>query len=267
MHPKEILTQLGASPLKQLSQNFLTSPHWVDKLVGTFLEGPIPDIYWEIGPGLGALSEKLIATATKPVELFEFDKKLSEYLRTRFPETPLIQGDFLKADWSRLAGRKVAILSNLPYHLSSPMLFLLAEHADSLTHFLFTFQKEYADRLAASPGSKDYGALTLVIALHFEWERLGVLPAGAFYPPPTVASEAMIFRPRPADPERTGLIPFIKAAFHQRRKLLSSNLRAYNAKIDWTQTLTEAGLDPKARAEVLSLDDFRTLYRQAQKLK
>lgn len=88
------------------------------------------------------------------------------------------------------------------------MLFHSQSHR--ITHFLFTFQKEYADRLSAKPGEKDYSALTLVIDLYFEWEKLGTLPAGAFYPAPTVASEAVLFRPRPADPERALLIPFIK---------------------------------------------------------
>lgn len=257
-HPREVLKQLGASPLKALSQNFLTSPHWAQTLVETFLSVGGFDEVWEVGPGLGALTELLIERTKKPIRLFEFDKKLSLYLKDRFPEVPLYSGDFLEFDWSELLRThpKIAILSNLPYHLSSPLLFRMAEQKAHLSHFLFTFQKEFADRLTAKPGTKEYGALTLLIEIHFNLKNVGTLPAGAFYPAPSVASQAILFTPKPSLPDEERLVGLIKAAFLHRRKKMASNLKEAFPQIDWESCLKELGIDPSVRAEKLQLADF-----------
>lgn len=260
-HPREILKELGASPLKSLSQNFLTSPHWATLLVDSFLSAGDFDEAWEIGPGLGALTEILVQKCKKPIRLFEFDKKLSEYLKNRFLHIPLYSGDFLELDWSGFieSNPKIAILSNLPYHLSSPFLFKMAEHKAHVSHFLFTFQKEFAERLTAHPGSKDYGALTLLMEIHFNLRNLGTIPPGAFYPAPSVASQAILFTPKPPHPEASRLIPIIKAAFAHRRKKMSSNLKEVFPETNWEKALNQLGLDPLVRAEKLSLTDFVNL--------
>jgi len=260
-HPRDILKGLGASPLKALSQNFLTSPHWSQKLVDGFLSLGTFEEIWEIGPGLGALTEMLHSKTSKPIRLFEIDKKLSQYLREKFPETPLHEGDFLTQNWIEWVSspRKVAILSNLPYHLSSPMIFRMAEHKEVLSHFLFTFQKEFADRLTAQPNTKNYGALTLITELHFSLKNLGTLPAGAFYPPPTVASQAILFIPKPVHPNEETIIAVIKAAFAHRRKKLASNLKERFPQNQWENKLSQLGLSPTIRAESLNFNQFETL--------
>jgi len=260
-HPKEILSRLKAIPLKSLSQNFLISPHWADKLVDAFLAEDQYDEVWEIGPGLGALTQILAEKTKKPIRLFEIDKKLSVFLQEQFPHLPLHQGDFLDQDWTQLISppRKVAILSNLPYHLSSPMIFRMAENKNVLSHFLFTFQKEFADRLTAKPGTKEFGSLTLITELHFSLKNLGTLPAGAFYPAPSVASQALLFIPKPDSPKTEKTIAVIKAAFSHRRKKMASNLKEVFPDIAWESCLAEAGLSPQIRAEALTLDQFNIL--------
>lgn len=260
-HPKEILNRLKASPLKSLSQNFLISPHWAEKLVDAFLEEGHYDEIWEIGPGLGALTRVLIQKTKKPIQLFEIDKKLSLYLQEEFPALPLHQGDFLEQDWTKLISppRKVAVLSNLPYHLSSLMIFKMAEHKNVLSHFLFTFQKEFADRLTAKPNTKDYGSLTLNTELHFSLKNLGTLPAGAFYPAPSVASQAILFIPRPSSSEIEKTSLLIRAAFSHRRKKMASNLKEAFPGIAWEACLERAGISAQIRAEALTLAQFQTL--------
>lgn len=262
-HPKELLQKLGASPLKALSQNFLTSPHWASKLVESFLEINQPnDWIWEIGPGLGALTQILVKTTQTPIRLFEIDRKLSSYLREKYSDIPLEEGDFLSQDWTHFLKptEKVSVMSNLPYHLSSAMIFKMAEHKDQLTHFLFTFQKEFAARLTASPETKDYGSLTLVVEVYFQIRSLGVIPPGAFYPPPSVASEAILFIPRhPTYPNEENLVALIKAGFKQRRKKLMSNLRQAFPDKNWPELFESAGLSENIRAESLTLSDFNKL--------
>ncbi|NBX75870.1 MAG: ribosomal RNA small subunit methyltransferase A [Proteobacteria bacterium] len=260
-HPKEILNRLKAIPLKSLSQNFLISPHWAEKLVEAFLcEGQYDEV-WEIGPGLGALTQILTTKTQKPIQLFEIDKKLSVFLKEQFPSIPVHQGDFLDHDWNQLISppRKVAVLSNLPYHLSSPMIFKMAENKNVLSHFLFTFQKEFADRLIAKPNTKNYGSLTLITEVHFSLKNLGTLPAGAFYPAPSVSSQAILFIPKPDSSEMLKTISLIKAAFSHRRKKMASNLKDVFPEVSWEACLEEAGISPQIRAEALTLDQFRFL--------
>lgn len=262
-HPRELLQKLEASPLKSLSQNFLTSPHWSSKLVDSFLEFESPgDWVWEIGPGLGALTEQLVTKSQKPIRLFEIDRKLSQYLREKFPRISLEEGDFLSQEWSRFLNPtdKVSVISNLPYHLSSPMIFKMAEHKSQLTHFLFTFQKEFAARLMAQPETKDYGSLTLLVEIHFEIKSLGIIPPGAFYPPPSIASEAILFIPRFGSlPQEEVLVAIIKAGFKQRRKKLISNLKQAFPEINWSDLFQKADLPENIRAESLTLSDFKKL--------
>jgi 16S rRNA (adenine1518-N6/adenine1519-N6)-dimethyltransferase len=254
-HPKVILDSLGAAARKSLSQNFLVSPHWAEKLVQASLETPA-EALWEIGPGLGALTRGLLASAKVPVTVFEFDRKLSEHLRGTFPEIHLVEGDVLKQDLaSHQAGKKVSVLSNLPYHLSSAILFKLAELPVAPVSLVLTFQREFAARVKASPRTPDYGALSVLTQLQFDVESLGVLPPGAFYPAPDIDSEALRFLPKPtAVPPELRLL--VKAAFEQRRKQLPSNLKKKFPGIQVAEILQKLGFSPLARAEELAPTDF-----------
>lgn len=257
MHPRDLLEKLGASPRKSLSQNFLVSPHWADTLTTATVEGPAPDVFWEIGPGLGALTQVLLKKIQRPLILFEYDRKACAHLRDTFPEATLLEGDVMDQDFKKLSeGKRVAVLSNLPYHLSSPLLFKFIEVKDRITQLVLTFQKEFADRLVAEPRTSDYGALTILIQLHFELEKLGTIPQNAFYPPPSIASSALRLIPKPSTPEIARVEKLVKAAFTQRRKKMSSNLKNTLGPGPWEECLKKLGFDANTRAEELSKEQF-----------
>jgi 16S rRNA (adenine1518-N6/adenine1519-N6)-dimethyltransferase len=269
VHPDSILKSLDAAPRKRWSQNFLVSPHWAVELVQRVLEGNRQQIVWEIGPGLGALSRVLLEKAEVPVTLFEIDPKLSGYLRQEFPMVKLVEGDFLQCDLREHLEpqgekKRLSVLSNLPYHLSSPILFRLVELRDRLENVVLTFQREFAERLFAQPNTKDYGALTVVIQSVFEIERIGVIPPGAFFPSPTIDSEALRFRPR-ARLAPKHLSAVVHAAFSQRRKKMISNLKREFSNLPFEAIFRSLDLNPNVRAEALSLTEFERLADALEK--
>ena len=223
-HPKVLLDSLGAAARKSLSQNFLLSPHWADRLASEAADIDC-DALWEIGPGLGALTRPLLEKAKVPVTLFEYDRKLAAYLRETFPQATLIEGDVLDQNLAaRSEGKRVSVLSNLPYHLSSAILFRLGELPSVPVQLVLTFQREFAERVCAKPRTPDYSALSVLLQLQFEIENLGIVPPGAFYPVPDVDSQALRFRPK-GPPVPAPLRALIKGAFQQRRKRLAGNLK------------------------------------------
>lgn len=257
-HPRTLLNQLEANPLKRLSQNFLTSPHWAERLSDLTLH-PSVDEVWEIGPGLGALTEQLLKKSKVPVRAFEFDRKLAAYLRATHTQLDLIEGDVMDADMNAISpGKTISLLSNLPYHLSSAIFFKMLGQKERLAQMVLTFQREFAERMIAAPRTEAYGALSVIAQLHFRIESAGILPPGAFYPAPGVSSEALIFTPldqAPISPEHTTWV--IKAAFQQRRKQMAANLRKLlpsDAPIE--SALQELQLSPTVRAEELTKDQF-----------
>jgi 16S rRNA (adenine1518-N6/adenine1519-N6)-dimethyltransferase len=255
------LLSLEANPRKSLSQNFLTSPHWADLLVTQALRPPGIEEVWEIGPGLGALTSCLLRQTSLPVRAFEYDRKLSAYLRATYPGLQLEEGDFLDADLDRMApGRRLSVLSNLPYHLSSPIFFKLVEQRHRIAQIVLTFQREFAERLVAAPRTPAYGALTVIAQLHYQIESLGILPPGAFYPAPAVSSEALRFVPREREPESPHHVRWlVKAAFAQRRKQIVGNLKRALPAAPVEPILGELGIAPSARPEELSKDQYLQL--------
>jgi 16S rRNA (adenine1518-N6/adenine1519-N6)-dimethyltransferase len=257
-HPHQQLGDLGARALKSLSQNFLTSPHWADKLsdAATSIDA---DELWEIGPGLGALTQKLVANSKIPLRLFEFDKKLAARLEANHPNVPIVHGDVLKADFeTTAAGRRIAVLSNLPYHLSSPILFKFLESPVDWQGFVLTFQKEYAERLLATAGDSDYGSLSVVFQWHFESEKLGVIPPGAFYPPPKVDSIGLKLKLKGAKPPPEWST-LVRTAFQFRRKTLSNCLKGKVPKDQLATALEKIGFSLQSRPEDISPQQYFTL--------
>lgn len=259
-HPKKKLASLEANARKSFSQNFLTSPHWVEKLATASID-PAADVIWEVGPGLGAITKKILEHAKCPVRLFEIDRKLAANLRQEHPNVPIQEGDFLETDIVKEAeGKKVSLLSNLPYHISTPILFMLLEHRVHFARLVLTFQREVAERVKARPRTSDYGALSVLVQTCFEIESLGIIPPGAFYPAPKVDSEALLLRPKPA-----GRVPYenlrklVKQAFLHRRKKLSSNISNLADKERILKALTGLNHTENARPEELSPKDFETL--------
>lgn len=260
-HPQEILTSLEANARKSLSQNFLISPHWAENLTRIITEAHA-DEYWEIGPGLGALTAKLIESTDRKITVFEYDRKLSAYLREKFPGINLIEGDFLDAEIGELSPgvQRIAVLSNLPYHLSSPILFRLIEYKERFVRLVLTFQKEFADRLIALPRTSDYSSLSIQAQLHFKIESLGVLPKGAFYPAPTISSEALLLEPKgpiPGGAAHLGLV--VKAAFAHRRKKVANNLKGAFPGAPVEDVLVALGVSPLARPEELTKEQYLSL--------
>lgn len=261
-HPRDILISLQAAARKSLSQNFLTSPHWADRLTEFVTDMPDADEFWEIGPGLGALTARLLAKTDRPIRVFEYDRKLAEYLRQTYPKVQVVEGDFLEVDMKATApeAKRIGVLSNLPYHLSSPILFKLLEQKPRFPRLVLTFQKEFAERLVAAPRTHDYGALSVLAQLHFKIASLGVLSPGAFYPMPAISSEALLLEPK--EPVGVGLAHVshvVKAAFVHRRKKMISNLKQAYPKAPLEEVFGLLRLSTSVRPEELTKEQYVAL--------
>lgn len=255
-HPQTILSKLEASARKSLSQSFLTSDYWAEKLAKLALEAK-PDRIIEIGPGLGALTQKW-AHKIKDGIVIEYDRKLAAHLREEFPTLFVIESDVLRVDLRPLSppSLKTVILSNLPYHISSPIFFSFLESGIFPARMILTFQKEFADRLAARPREKEYGALSVLAQTYYEIELIGVLPAGAFYPKPTVASAALLIRPRFNSVRMDKLKQILRAAFAHRRKLIIRNLEMAMPPEKVAEIFARLQIPPKSRAEELTPEQY-----------
>lgn len=253
---------------KRFAQHFLERP-WAAKLVAAINPAPA-DRFIEIGPGRGALTVPL-ASRVDRVLAVEIDRDLAAALIARaLPNVSVVLGDVLKADLGDLAAQlsptPVRVVGNLPYNISSPILFRLLDASASGQWLDATImlQKEVADRLVASPGTGDYGVLTLSTALRADVQRLLSLPPGAFRPAPRVHSAVvrLSFRPPPPsvrDPQ--AVVELVRIVFQQRRKTLANALAplADGRGIKPAVALEAAGIDPRRRPETLTLDDAARL--------
>lgn len=248
-------------PRKSLGQNFLQDQNIIRKIVGS-LGIKSDDRVVEIGPGRGALTE-LILPLAKETHLIEFDRDLAQYWRQRSAsEAQLIvhESDVLKFDLTPLAGDLgLKVIGNLPYNISSPVLFHLMQYADRIHSQVVMLQKEVVDRMAANPGSKLFGRLSVMLQYRYEIENLFTVPPTAFYPPPKVESAIARLVPRqeifhPAS-NLLDLEKIVKLAFSQRRKTLRNTLKPALT----TQQIEDAGVDPAKRAETLSVEQFVAL--------
>ena len=252
----------GHRARKRFSQNFLHDAHYIERIVAAVDPRP-GDRVLEIGPGLAAISAPLLARA-QHLTCIEIDRDLAARLRERFtPEQlRLIEADALTIDWRALAEedpRPLRIVGNLPYHISTPILFALLPIADRVRDQHFMLQKEVVDRMAAAPGSDDYGRLSVMLQWRYAVTRLFVVPAGAFSPPPQVQSAIVRLVPRPVGElpavDATRFAQVVSAAFGQRRKTLRNALSALMDEA----AIRAAGIDPQARGETLSVPDFVAL--------
>ncbi|MES1153822.1 MAG: 16S rRNA (adenine(1518)-N(6)/adenine(1519)-N(6))-dimethyltransferase RsmA, partial [Rhodanobacter sp.] len=258
---------MNARPKKSFGQHFLHDRRYVDRIVSA-VAPRAEDFVVEIGPGEGALTLPLLAAAGR-LTAIELDTDLIPALQARAAAAGalhIIHADVLKVDFSALAHShgvpRLRIAGNLPYYISSPILFHCVEHAAAIQDMHFMLQKEVVDRMAAPPGSKTYGRLSVMLQLRCTVEPLFKVPPGAFRPPPKVDSAIVRLTPLPAnalpDADPKLIDRLVRAAFGQRRKTLSNALRdiASPAQID------AAGIDPRARAEQLAPSAFVTLARQ-----
>jgi 16S rRNA (adenine1518-N6/adenine1519-N6)-dimethyltransferase len=242
-------------PRKRFGQNFLVDPHYVDRIVDAIDAKPGERIV-EIGPGLGALTDRLLVRAGH-VTAVEIDRDLAARLRERWSrqQLTLVEGDALAFDFASL-GRDLRVVGNLPYNISSPLLFHLAGQVHTIRDLHVMLQKEVVDRMTAAPATPDYGRLTVMLQARFSVVRLFVVPPGAFRPAPKVESAVARLlplrerAPRIDDFERFSRL--VMAAFTQRRKTLRNALGGH---VD-AAAIEAAGIDPGVRGETLAVGDF-----------
>jgi 16S rRNA (adenine1518-N6/adenine1519-N6)-dimethyltransferase len=254
---------MNARPKKSYGQHFLHERHYIDRIVAAI--GPRPgERLVEIGPGEGALTLPLLRAAGE-LTAIELDTDLIAPLQAAAASIgtlTVVHADVLTVDFTALAaGGRLRVAGNLPYYISSPILFHCLEHADAIADMHFMLQKEVVARMAAAPGSKVYGRLSVMLQLACRVEPLFDVPPGAFRPPPNVDSAVVRLTPLAADarPRVDGarLHAVVKAAFGQRRKTLGNALKNV---LD-AERIRAAGVDPKARAETLAPTDYVALAR------
>jgi 16S rRNA (adenine1518-N6/adenine1519-N6)-dimethyltransferase len=249
---------------KRFGQHFLHDPAVIARIVAAVRLQP-GEAAVEIGPGRGALTGGLLEAAGQ-LDAIEIDRDLATLLRGRFAADSgltLHEADVLDFDWRALAaarGRPLRLIGNLPYNISTPLLFRLLECIEVIHDMHFMLQREVADRILASPGSDAYGRLGVMLAPRLGAERVLDVGAGAFQPAPRVTSTVVRLRALDAAPPPPLYGAIVSAAFGQRRKTLRNSLREY---LDAAQ-ISALGLDPGARAEQLSPAQFAALARAAQ---
>lgn len=248
---------------KHLGQNFLRDTSVIDRIVLAIAPQP-GDVIVEIGPGQGALTFPLLKQHGE-ITAIEFDRDLHAPLQTvarQHGELHLIAGDVLSVNFSELAAQRsdaqgqIRLVGNLPYNLSSPILFHALDHAHAIRDMHFMLQKEVVERMAAGPGSKVYGRLSVMLQAYCSVTPLFIVPPGAFRPAPKVDSAVVRLVPKPHGKievaDHASFANVVRAAFGQRRKTLRNALHG----VADSATLEAAGLRPEARAEQVAVADF-----------
>jgi 16S rRNA (adenine1518-N6/adenine1519-N6)-dimethyltransferase len=244
---------------KRFGQNFLHDEHVINRIVEAIKPGPDQQLV-EIGPGQGAITAPLMAR-TGRLTVIEIDRDLAAALRSRFAGQPgfhLIESDVLKVDFSTLANgpRTLRILGNLPYNISTPLLFHLLQYRDLVSDMVFMLQLEVVDRLAAGPGDADYGRLSIMMQYHCRVEKLFRVPPGAFHPQPKVDSAIVRLTPWETLPfpvrNYNLLETLVRQAFNQRRKTIRNTLRNFFS----SEQLENLPIDLTLRPENLALADY-----------
>ncbi|MFL6519780.1 MAG: 16S rRNA (adenine(1518)-N(6)/adenine(1519)-N(6))-dimethyltransferase RsmA [Chthoniobacterales bacterium] len=261
------LREIRVAPVKTLGQNFLHDRNLASWIVEK-AELSADDYVVEIGPGLGALTEFILASGARVLAI-EKDRRLAEFLRKRFAEKRLeiIHGDALDFDLRPLfAERRVKLLGNLPYYIASQLLLKFIKYPSPISLWLLMLQKEMARRISAPPGTSDYGALTLTVQLHYRVEFLRSVPASVFLPKPDVDSAFVRITPRSPDElpacDAETFFRLVRQGFSQRRKQLRNLLKEEVP--DWTEAAETIAFDPRARAEELSLQQWIALSNRSR---
>ena len=265
--PADLLRRFGLKPKHSWGQNFLGDAHALGQIAEAALLRPGEPVI-ELGPGLGHLTRVLLATGAK-VTAVERDRDLVRVLEAlKLPNLTLVAGNAAETDFAKTAGAdQVVVVGNLPYHLSSSILFEVLDQADHVPRAVFTLQLEVVNRIAAPPGGRENGILSVMLGVRYEVEKVFNLPRGLFHPPPAVDSAVarLTRRPKPLA-EVTDEARFrrlVKAGFAHRRKTLLNSLKADAAfgALDLPAALARAGLDGGRRAETLAVEEFAALER------
>jgi 16S rRNA (adenine1518-N6/adenine1519-N6)-dimethyltransferase len=254
------LAQIGMEPTRSLGQNFLHDQNLAEWIVAQLDLKP-GEAWVELGPGLGALTEFALARSSHGL-VIEKDGRLAAFLLQRFPALEIVHGDATDFDVRELFARgPVKVLGNLPYYVSSQILFGFTDEPSPVSALIFTLQKELAQRLSAKPRTKEYGALTLLVGRRWRVKYLRTLPGSVFVPAPKVDSGIVLLTPRPAGevPACDGVrfTTLVKQGFSQRRKQLRKMLASYA--FDWPALCAQLGVEETTRAEELSLEQWIAL--------
>ncbi|HZI14548.1 MAG TPA: 16S rRNA (adenine(1518)-N(6)/adenine(1519)-N(6))-dimethyltransferase RsmA [Myxococcus sp.] len=266
--PRDILKRHGLRAKHSWGQNFLGDEDALQSIADA-LELREGEPVVELGPGLGHLTRFLAATGAR-VTAIERDRDMVTVLeKEAIPGVRVVAGNAATANYAEVAGvPEVAVAGNLPYHLSSSILFRVLEQRSSVSRAVFTLQKEVVERLAAEPGNRDYGLLTVLLGLHFDAENILTLESWRFHPSPKVDSAVLRLRrlkaPRAPIIDEARFTRLVKASFAHRRKTLLNSLkseRALGTPEVLAAALREAGVDPQRRAETLAPEEFAAIER------
>jgi 16S rRNA (adenine1518-N6/adenine1519-N6)-dimethyltransferase len=269
---RKILREHGIRPLKRLGQSFLEDINVINKII-SISNIQENDTVVEIGAGVGIMTE-LIAEKVRKVIALDIDPRMVGILRERlagYHQVDVIRGDVLKYDFSsvghELLSRKIKVIGNIPYNISSQILFHLLAYRQHISSMILMFQKELADRLIASPGTKEYGIPTVLVSMYTECFREMVIPRSCFYPEPKVTSTVMkiIIREKPLMDlnDHDFFVKIVKIAFSKRRKTLLNNLRSspllgYSER-EFVTALKKSGIDGVRRGETLTAEELGKL--------
>ena len=270
--PKEILHQYGIKPNKKLGQSFLIDINVINRIVHAANISQ-EDIVVEIGAGIGVLTEN-IAKKAKRVIAVEIDRNLVEVLKDKlgvYDNVEVHCGDILKFDFNSISethSSKIKIIGNVPYNISSPLIFRLLSFRPVISDFMLMLQKEIVQRLVSVPDNKIYGVPSVILQMFASVEKIFEVPSTCFYPQPKVESAvirgAFLHKPLMDLADATFFTQLVKASFAQRRKMLINNLKnskllddIEEAKIK--EVLKAAGIDGKRRGETLSVEEFGKL--------
>jgi 16S rRNA (adenine1518-N6/adenine1519-N6)-dimethyltransferase len=249
----------GHRARKRFGQHFLHDPGILDRIVRAIAPAP-DDVMVEIGPGLGALTRPLLMRL-RHLHVVELDRDLALRLEHEFPaELTVHATDVLKFDFGALPA-PFRVVGNLPYNISSPILFHLVAFADRIRDCHFMLQKEVVLRMAAPPGRPEYGRLSVMLQFTFDIERLFDVSSGAFRPPPKVESAVVRMIPlaKRLECDHDMFAEVVRQAFTQRRKTLRNALRSLLSADD----LTALGIDPRLRPEMLTVEQFARIASYA----
>jgi len=269
---RKIIRDYGATPRKSLGQSFLEDKNVIAKIVDV-ADIRNDDTIVEIGAGLGIMTE-LMADRAKKIIAIDIDARMINILRERFKDRQqvvIIEQDVLSYDFSSALGEdsagRIKVVGNVPYNISTQILFRLLEFRHHISSAVILFQKEVADRITASPGSKDYGIPSVFVALYAQAYREMNVPASCFFPPPKVTSTLVKFimrnEPLAQISDEKFFEKIVKVAFSKRRKTILNNLLRASlpgcSKENLVSLLKEIDIDGKRRGETLSVEEFAHL--------
>lgn len=269
--PREFFIRGKAGPSKSLGQNFITDKRVIERIIETASLTKEDEVL-EIGPGLGALTFALAESAGRVVAV-EKDERLVNLLRGSldvYPNIELVSGDSLKVNFREFyRGHKMKVISNLPYSISSPVLFKLKEDRDIFSCFILMLQREVGERITAKPGGKEYGSISVLLQTYLDIKLEFRVPPAAFWPRPKVDSVVLKLIPLPAPrvpvPDEKLYEKVVRAAFSSRRKMLGNSLKSILPKETVDRILAASGIDKKRRAETLSIEEFSALTREVER--